>query len=319
MIKKYCLCCLNELGDEEKGLDFHKKCLKKFFGTGQAPQIELNDDVLEVLAEKSSAMGVSVAGVQKKLSLHLLSKKNEQPRLTLIGFPQGYILKPQSADYQYLPETEQITMVMAEKVGVQVVPHSFIYISDHSLSYITKRIDRLENGDKIHMEDFCQLSGRLTEDKYKGSYEQCAKIIQKYSARPGIDLTDFFYRLLFCFVTGNSDMHLKNFSLIHNQQSGEWELARAYDLLPVNILMPSDKEETALTMNGKKSRLTRKDFLIFAQNIKIPLKAAEKMIERLVSKKDVLLEVAKSPFISDELQTNFCSLIEERCGRLMKD
>ena len=278
MIKKYCLCCLNELGDEEKGLDFHKKCLKKIFGTGQAPQIELNDDVLEVLAEKSSAMGVSVAGVQKKLSLHLLSEKNEQPRLTLIGFPQGYILKPQSADYQFLPETEQITMVMAEKVGVQVVPHSFIYISNHSLSYITKRIDRLENGDKIHMEDFCQLSGRLTEDKYKGSYEQCAKIIQKYSARPGIDLTDFFYRLLFCFVTGNSDMHLKNFSLIHNQQSGEWELARAYDLLPVNILMPSDKEETALTMNGKKSRLTRKDFLIFAQNIKIPLKAAEKMI-----------------------------------------
>lgn len=317
MIKRFCLCCLKELNDNEKEQNFHKKCLKNFFGTTKTPQIELNDEILEALAQKSSSKGITVAGVQKKISLHLLSEKNEQPRLTLIGFPQGYILKPQSNDFEFLPETEHITMAMAEKAGLQVVPHSLIYTSNHSLSYITKRIDRQKSYEKIHMEDFCQLSNRLTEDKYKGSYEQCAKIIQNYSARPGIDLTDFFYRLLFCFITGNSDMHLKNFSLIRNPQNDEWELSKAYDLLPVNILMPADQEETALTLNGKKSRLTRNDFLIFSQNIKIPLKAAEKMIENLISKKETLLELTKSPLISDELQIKFSNLIEERCRRLM--
>ena len=317
MIKRFCLYCLKELNDNEKEQNFHKKCLKNFFGTIKTPQIELNDEILEALAQKSSSKGITVAGVQKKISLHLLSEKNEQPRLALIGFPQGYILKPQSNDFEFLPETEHITMTMAEKAGLQVVPHSLIYTSNHSLSYITKRIDRQKSYEKIHMEDFCQLSNRLTEDKYKGSYEQCAKIIQNYSARPGIDLTDFFYRLLFCFITGNSDMHLKNFSLIRNPQNDEWELSKAYDLLPVNILMPADQEETALTLNGKKSRLTRNDFLIFSQNIKIPLKAAEKMIENLISKKETLLELTKSPLISDELQIKFSNLIEERCRRLM--
>lgn len=317
MIYKQCLCCMKSLNEEEIKIGFHKKCLKSFFGTSQLPEIELNDDVMESLAQKSSSQGITVAGVQKKLSLHLFSQKNQNPRLTLIGYPQGYILKPQSADYSFLPESEQITMSMAEIAGVQTVSHSLIYTADNSLSYITKRIDRADNGRKIHMEDFCQLSGRLTEDKYKGSYEQCAKIIQNYSSRRGLDISDFFNRLLFCFVTGNSDMHLKNFSLINNVKTGEWELSKAYDLLPVNLLLPSDKEETALTLNGKKSRLMRKDFLIFSQNIELPQKAAEKMIEQIVSKKDKFLEAAKSPFISDDLQQRLCKLIEERIERLV--
>ena len=313
----FCLCCLKNLNDEEKKTGYHKKCIKKFFGTTQIPQVELSNEVLELLAKKSSSQGITVAGVQKKLSLHLLSEKSSSPRLTLLGYPQGYILKPQSADYEYLPETEGIVMQMADIAGIETVPHSLILLSDDSLAYITKRIDRDENAEKIHMEDFCQISERLTEDKYKGSYEQCAKIIQKFSSAPGLDLSDFFYRLLFCFITGNSDMHLKNFSLIKNPESKEWKLSKAYDLLPVNLLMPLDNEETALTLNGKKSKLKRADFLEFARLIKLPQNAAEKMISNLLSKKEKLLTLAKSALISDELQKKFTELIEKRCARLM--
>ncbi len=312
----FCLCCLKKLDDDEKEYCFHKKCLKKFFATTQMPKIELSDEILEKLAKKSSSQGISVAGVQKKLSLHLLSEKNDAPRLTLLGYPQGYILKPQSADFAFLPESEHIVMAMADIAGIQTVPHSLIYASDNSLAYITKRIDRTVNGEKIHMEDFCQLSERLTEDKYKGSYEQCAKIIQKFSAAPGLDLSDFFYRLLFCFVIGNSDMHLKNFSLIKKPHNSEWNLSKAYDLLPVNLLMVSDKEETALTLNGKKSHLKRTDFLEFAKAVKLPQKAVEKMLAQLISKKEKLIELAKSPLLSKDMQQDFCGLIEERFAKL---
>ncbi len=311
----FCLCCGKPLNDEEIKIGYHKKCLKSFFGQSKVPSIELDDKVLENLAKKSSDEGITVAGVQKKISLHLISDKTES-RLTLIGYPQGYILKPQSSEFQYLPETEFITMNMADKVGIKTVPHALIYINDKDLAYITKRIDRSGRDSKIHMEDFCQLSQRLTEDKYKGSYEQCTKIIQTYSSRPGLDISDFFYRLLFCFVTGNSDMHLKNFSLIKDPQSKEHYLSEAYDLLPVNLLMPSDTEECALNLNGKKSRLKKIDFLNLAQNAQIPAKAAEKMIGQIISKKEVLLQLAACPLISKELSQNFCNLIKERIERL---
>ena len=117
----------------------------------------------------------------------------------------------------------------------------------------------------LAMEDFCQLDYRLTQDKYRGSYERCAKIIEKYSNKPGLDMAEFYMRIAFSFVTGNSDMHLKNFSLIETyEESGEYELSPAYDLLPVNVIMPEDTEQLAMPMNGKKRNIRRKDFLVFA-------------------------------------------------------
>ena len=316
MNRNFCLCCLKPLSEDEQSTGYHRKCLKKLFGHPFLPQVELSDDILEALARKASSKGITVAGVQKKLSLHLASdKKASLARLTLIGHPQGYILKPQSADFPFLPESEQIVMTMAQEAKIQTVPHSLILSSDQKLSYITKRIDRLDNGDKTHMEDFCQLSQRLTEDKYKGSYEQCAKIIQKFSTRPGLDISEFFYRLVFCFITGNSDMHLKNFSLIQSADSS-WILSPAYDLLPVNLIMSSDTEETALTLNGKKSKITRRDFLAFAETAKIPEAAADKMISRLLLKKDVFLNLAMTPLLPQGMQEQFANLIEERCSRL---
>lgn len=99
---------------------------------------------------------------------------------------------------------------LAEAAKIAVVPHGLIRFTDGELCYITRRIDRLSDGQKVSMEDMCQLTERLTEYKYKGSYEQIAKAIKKYSSAPQLDLVNFWELVVFSWITGNSDMHLKN-------------------------------------------------------------------------------------------------------------
>ena len=236
----------------------------------------MTEKAIQELANQTVNKGLTVPGVQKKMSLHLTSGKYS--RLTLVNYPTGFILKPQTEEYSNLPEYEQMTMLMAEAVGIHVVPHGLIKVDDR-FAYITKRIDRhiiRGKADLLAMEDFCQLAGRQTVDKYKGSYEICGKIIKKYSSYVGFDLSEFFLRLVFSFVIGNSDMHLKNFSLIETD-AGRYALSPAYDLLPVNVILPEDTEQLALTLNGKKRNIRKKDFTALADNCGIPLPAAEKM------------------------------------------
>jgi serine/threonine-protein kinase HipA len=104
------------------------------------------------------------------------------------------------------------------------------------------------------MEDMCQLTERLTEDKYHGSYEQIGKAIQKYSASPGLDVENFFEIVLFSFLTGNADMHLKNFSLLEQPGLG-MTLSPAYDLVNTALVNPADDEELALNLNGRKKNI----------------------------------------------------------------
>lgn len=311
-----CLCCGKaiEENEAEENMGWHKKCIKKFFNTKTMPLVELSQSSIEKLAKTSVKSGITTTGVQKKLSFHLSNDK-EIPRLTLVNFPSGYILKPLSLEYEKIPEAEHLVMSMAESINISTVPHALIMLSDKTYAYITKRIDR-NNNHKIAMEDFCQLSERLTEDKYKGSYEQCAKIIKKYSAQPGLDLSEFFYRLVFCFITGNSDMHLKNFSLIDTLNSNTWTLSPAYDLLPVNIVSSFDTEETALTLNAKKNKLSKNDFLDFAQAIKISKTAAEKMITNLLTKKEQFIDAIHDSLITNEQKKDFVALVNYRCSKL---
>lgn len=290
-------------------------CKPSFFGLKKLPVLDLSEVILKAIAEETVNKGLTVPGVQKKISLHLIDGENS--RLTLVGYPAGYILKPQTEEYASLPETEDLTMDMAEATDIKVVPHGLIELQTKQYAYITKRVDRIGNK-KFAMEDFCQLSERLTEDKYKGSYEQCAKIIREYSSRPGVDIAEFFLRLVFCFVTGNSDMHLKNFSLMEYEPgSFEYILSPAYDLLPVNIVNPLDTEETALTMLGKKNNLRGKDFLIFAKNISLADKAAERLIEKVVSQEDVYLQMIENSFLKDDLKAKYSKLIQDRIQRLL--
>ena len=260
-----CLCCGKPLKGDS-GCGWHKACIKRFFGTTEIPELEIDQQTLEALATQSTNKGLTVPGVQKKLSLHL-HLENGDNRLTLVDYPTGYILKPQVDDFESLPESEQLVMCMADATGISTVPHALVQ-NGNDFAYITKRVDRIADGSevaKLAMEDFCQLDFRLTADKYKGSYERCAKIVRKYSSQMGLDMAELFMRIVFSFVVGNSDMHLKNFSMIETDEaSSEYILSPVYDLLPVNVIMPEDDEECALALNGKKSNINKGDFILFA-------------------------------------------------------
>lgn len=308
-----CLCCGKPLRTPDE-TGWHKACIKRFFGTTKLPEIEIDDKTLNLLASETTNKGFTVPGVQKKLSLHLVSD-SRKPRLTLVNYPTGYILKPQVAEFEALPESEQLIMTMADMAGISTVPHALIK-GNAGLAYITKRVDRNLTDDKIEMlamEDFCQLDLRLTEDKYRGSYERCAKIIKQYSSRVGIDMAEFYIRLVFCFIVGNSDMHLKNFSLIETAEgSGEYVLSPAYDLLPVNANMPADKEQFALAMNGKKMNIRKGDFLKFADTCGIARQTAEKLIENLVKLTPKWIAMCENSLLPDELKGRLKKIIIER-------
>lgn len=289
------------------------KCRPEFFGTATLPQVDISNERLEELAKYSISAGLTVPGVQKKLSMHLSDEHSS--RLTLIGYPAGYILKPQTEEFPQLPEAEDLVMDIADMMGVMTVPHGLID-TDIGPAYITKRVDR-KGVEKYAMEDFCQLNNRLTQDKYRGSYEKCGEIIRKYSSRVGFDLSEFYLRLVVCFVTGNSDMHFKNFSLIETVPGNRsYVLSPAYDLLPVNIVMPEDKEETALTLNGKKANLRRKDFLALAGNIDLNRKAADRLIDSVLKRKDEAKEMCRKSALNEDMQNAMIAMIETRCSKL---
>ena len=322
-----CLCCGKPIinGSEAAELaGWHEACIRKFFGTSALPELNISEEVLVKLADESTGRGFTVPGVQKKISLHLESA-GRKPRLTLINYPTGYILKPQTGIYEALPEAEYLVMQMAAKTGISTVPFALIYLdsSHSSLAYITKRIDRIlparshPGTELLAMEDFCQLDQRMTEDKYRGSYERCSKVISRYSQMPGIDLSELFLRIVFSFVTGNSDMHLKNFSLIETAPGNQkYVLSPAYDMLPVNVIVPEDTEQLALTLNGKKHNIHRNDFLKFAAVSGIPHDAACKMIDKIQSMKDTYLSLCAESYLPDVLKERFSCLIEERTAAL---
>ena len=312
-----CLCCGKELRTETAH-GWHTACIKAFFGTTKFPDIDVSKDVLNQIAIDNTSKGFTVPGVQKKLSLHL--SREDTPRLTLVNYPTGYILKPQTDEYAALPEMEYLVMQMAEVSGIKTVPHALLRLpsQENAFAYITKRIDRAD-GQMLAMEDFCQLDGRLTEDKYRGSYERCGKIIKTHSMNDGLDLAQLFFRVVFSFAVGNSDMHLKNFSLIETEEgSGVYVLSAAYDMLSTNVVIPSDKEELALTINGKKQNIRRKDFLVFADTIGIPERSAEKMIEKIVKLKDKYISMCRDSYMPEQMRESLENLIEQRIAVLTK-
>jgi serine/threonine-protein kinase HipA len=313
MIRR-CLYCYQPLKDGEK--DFHPKCSKKIFGDTVPPVLPYNEKDLVMLAEEIVQTRTTVPGVQPKLSLHM--EKGEQPgspkRFTFVGLWGGYILKPPTPHYRHLPEVEDLTMHLAALAKIKVVPHSLIRMQSGTLAYITKRIDREGKG-KLHMEDMCQLTGRLTEDKYRGSYEQVAKAIQKYSGNPGLDVVNFFEILLFSFLTGNADMHLKNFSLIRQPALG-MVLSSAYDLVATALVNPADKEELGLTLNGKKKKINRGDFIVAFQMAGLDEKQQGNIFRKMERSKNAWMKEIEISFLSREFKKKYKDLLEERFLRL---
>lgn len=305
-----CLCCNKEIKKENE--KWHASCIKKFFGTTKLPFIDLSDfkNNINSFGEKIITNNRSITGVQKKLSLHLSKEKNI--RLTIVGYPNGYILKPNTDEYKNIAIAEHLVMSMANECGIKTPLHALMEIND-DYAYIIKRIDR-DNDKKIHMEDFCQLANKPTEYKYNGSYERCADIIDKYSRNKILDKIELFYRLLFCFITGNSDMHLKNFSLIDNEY---YTLSYAYDLLPVRLII-NDPDEMALTLNGKKRNIRRNDFLKYASKINIDPKVANNMIKKLVNKREILIKMIEDSMLDLDFKDRFIDYLNEKIDVLIQ-
>jgi len=226
----------------------------------------------------------------------------------------GYILKPPSPHYLLLPEVEDLTMHLASIARIKVVPHSLIRLSSGNLAYITKRIDRVKK-EKVHMEDMCQLTDKLTEDKYKGSYEQVAKALLKFSATPGLDVINFFELVLFSFLTGNADMHLKNFSLIHQPVSGP-VLSPAYDLVATALVNPADDEDLAITLNGKKKKIDRNDFVAAFTSLGLDAKQQENIFKKMEKAKSKWFDFIEISFLNDNMKVVYKNLIQERFARL---
>lgn len=306
-----CLYCYKELGEGE--VDFHKACSKKFFGVPTAPELPYSLDELDTLAAQVIKSQTTLTGVQAKLSLHL-DRHEGSKRLTIVGLWGDFIFKPQTQSYKTLPENEDLTMHLAEIAKIKVVPHTLIRLQDGTLGYLTKRIDRTSEGGKIPMEDMCQLTERQTEYKYKSSYEQIAKVIAKHSYVPLLDLTDFYEQVFFNWLVGNNDMHLKNYSLY--APKGKWVLTPAYDLLNVSMVNPKDTEELALTLNAKKKRIKKSDFVRAMETSGISPKVFDNILAKYRKLLPKFNEIIDLSFLEKEDKEIYKQSIASRLARI---
>lgn len=307
-MKNKCLYCYESV---EEGKDFHEKCSLKFFGTAVPPLIDYSFNQMNELAKDVIQRSVAVPGVQPKLSMSLVkaAKENSDTRLTVIGALGGqYIFKPPSEQYPEMPENEHLTMRIAEAFGINVVPSSLIRLASGELSYITKRIDRTERGDKIHLLDMFQITEAV--DKYKSSMERIGKAVESYSGNTLLDKVLYFELALFSFLTGNNDMHLKNFSMI--ESSSGWKLAPAYDLLNVNILISDDDEELALTLVGKKKKLKREHFELLGKGLLLTEKQIDGAFKRMKRNRMEATKWIEQSFLSEEMKNAYKAVLDRK-------
>ncbi len=308
-----CLACHKIL--EAGEINYHAHCLANFWQE-DTPVLQLDYELsqIEELAKENVAQRIIVTGVQPKLSLGFTEENNS--RLTIVGAMNGrYILKPPFAQYPQMPEIEALSMLLAQACGIDTVPFLLIPLKDGHLAYLTRRIDRNAKGEKFAMEDACQITERLTEHKYRGSHEQIAKSIFTYTQNPLFDVVRFYEQVIVSFLIGNNDMHLKNFSLI-SFDGVVYTLAPAYDMISAQLLLPDDPEELALTLNGKKRKISRADFDTAMTNAHIPKKAIENLWGRIEKGMDRWDEIIQQSFISKDSKTQFLNLISSRKNQI---
>lgn len=299
----------------DESSDYHPRCSTKIYGSPIPPVLPYGKKDLIRLAEKVIRSRTTLTGVQPKLSLDIEKAEKSTKRFTIVGLWGRYILKPQSQHYEQLPELEDLTMHLAEIAKIKVVPHSLIRFQDGDLCYITKRIDRGTKGEKFAMEDMCQLTGRLTEYKYKGSYEQIAKHILKYSSTPKLDVVNFWEQVLFSWITGNSDMHLKNFSLYSNKPD-IYVLTPAYDLLATKLAIPEDSEELALTLGGKKKKIKKTDFVTAMQSTGLEEKIIKNILDKFRKASSGWMDFIDLSFVREETKERYKNLIDGQLSKL---
>jgi len=292
--------------------DFHEQCSLDFFGTKQQPLFEHSLKQMVELAKNVVERSIAVPGVQPKLSLSLIDdtiQEGNKGRLTVVGALGGnYIFKPPSDHFPEMPENEHLTMRIAEAFGINAVKSSLIRLQSGELSYITKRIDRTDSGEKIHMLDMFQITEAF--DKYKSSMEKIGKALTEYSDNTLLDKVYFLELAIFSFLTGNNDMHLKNFSMINI--GDKWTLAPAYDLLNVAIVNPDDTEELALTLEGKKKKIKWENFERLGKMLELNDKQIGSIKKRFLKNKNIAIQWIDKSFLSEEYKEKYRVLLEDR-------
>ncbi len=294
-----CLSCGKEIEKKEM---LHKICIRNLFKADYFPEIELSLKEVSIKAQQTAGK-LSISGVQPKLSIRL-NRKNKKLETASMG--GEYILKPQVITYPNLPQNENLCMTIASNLGINVPPHSLLKLKDNSWAYIVKRFDR-EKGEKIHQEDFFQILGK--KDKYQGSLEEIGKKITNISEVPGLDVQLFFERILFFFIIGNGDAHLKNFSVIYDSH-GHIRLSPAYDIVSSKLVIPGEKD-SALPMQGKKNNIKGKDFIEFSNYLKIPEKAGMNIFLKFLNQKQFISGFIKDSILRDSEKQKLLKIINE--------
>ncbi len=271
---------------------------------------ELEYSAEEQRQEAAKRVGkMSIQGVQPKLSAILYTRED---RFQIVDIHGEYILKPQQDIYPQLPENEDLTMRLAKSCGIEVPLHGMVYAKDGTLTYFIKRFDRLTKGRKLAVEDFAQLAGKKRETKYDYSIEKLIKIIDEVCTFPVLEKSKFFRRFLFNYLTGNEDMHLKNYAVI--TRNNKVELSPAYDFLNTSIVLGGDIEESALSLKGKKKQFSKEILVDYLGNKRLQL--TDKVIKKVLQK---IFDVSKewensisNSFLNDELKEAYLALLHQR-------
>jgi serine/threonine-protein kinase HipA len=327
MMKK-CLFCYGPIPSDWE-YELHQTCSRQLFGSRVPIEIHVDLADIRALAMNYLEDRKSITGIQPKFGLGIdrtlvTSKKSRkilQHPVTILGgmadIPGDYIFKPPSEEFPSLPEVEDLCMHLSQICRISTATHSLIRLRSGELAYICRRFDRI-NGEKLAQEDMAQLTGVMTENKYHSSMEKVGKAVRSYTSNPGVEVIKFYDLTIFSFLTGNSDMHLKNFSIL-TEKDGVRRLTPAYDLIAVPLVYPADKEELALPLNGKKKNLRPKDFLQFALTIGIPEKIARGRIDRFRKFEPAVLEFIDRSFLTAEMQQQLKKLYTERLVRITQN
>ncbi len=308
-MKNICLSCQISARESVLVNGYHSECSQKLFDTSEPPEILFGTADISIEVQKMAGK-LSVSGAQPKLSLmHDPAKQH----LKVVALGGRYILKPQTDRFPLLPENENLCINIASLYGLEVPVHGLIPLADGRLAYIVKRFDRLGHGKKRHQEDFQQLLQK--KDKYNGSYEQISNFIKKHSERASSDLKKLYESALLFFVLGNGDAHLKNFSLMHNATVG-CHLSPSYDIVSSRLVLPAEREEMCLSIQGKKNRITAKDFIRLAQHFGLSSQQADNIHNRLSALLPEIEKRIKESFLTTRLKTGLLEIFRERMKRI---
>ena len=302
-----CLICY-----EKSDQVYHEECMLKIFGKKIHPIVDIDNELLEKLAKNQLNKKLTIAGVQKKLSLDLVEEHGKNSRMTVTDLWGRFIFKPKG-EPPHLPENEHLCLKLAEAAKIQVEKGALIPTKSGELGFIAVRFDRDVYHHEYHQEDFCQILNKETFKKYNGSLEQVGKILKQQSDFPGDNLYRLYELTIFNFIIGNVDAHLKNISLIYeNENFVSTLLSPAYDLISTDLYIYDDNEESALAINGKKNKLESSDFLFLAKKFGISAKVHENIISNFRDLLPAWEKIIDKSFIEENKKKEFKKLIRKK-------